>query len=321
MILVTGGAGFIGSHLCERLLFAGREVLCFDNFNNYYDPQIKEQNIAGATKNISFTLVRGDILDIELLDKVFSQYKPEKIVHLAAIAGVRSSLVSPAMYADVDIKGTINLLEAGKKYKVKQFIFGSSSSVYGINKKVPFSEDDPADFQVSPYAVAKKAGELYYKAYHHLYGIPTTILRFFTVYGPRQRPDMAIHKFTRLMMEGKPVPMFGNGSSERDYTYVDDCVDGIMAAINKPLDFEIINLGNSTMIQLKDLIALIAGKLGKHPEIEQSGDQSGDVPVTCADISKATELLDYRPRVQIGEGIERFVSWYSEMVFPGRSQS
>lgn len=311
-VLVTGGAGFIGSHLCERLLARDYEVLCLDNFNDFYDPKLKEQNIAQASKHPNFTLVRGDILDQGLLERVFSQYKPEKIVHLAAIAGVRPSIVSPTKYVDVDIKGTVNLLEIAKKYGIKQFVFGSSSSVYGLNEKVPFSEGDPTDLQASPYATAKKADELYCKTYHHLYGIPITILRFFTVYGPKQRPDMAIRKFTELMMEGKPIPMFGDGTSRRDYTYIDDCIDGIMAAIEKPFDFEIFNIGNSSTVKLKDLIELIAAKLEVNPKIEQLPEQSGDVPITYADISKARSLLGYNPKVALEKGIERFVQWCSE---------
>ena len=313
MILVTGGAGFIGSHLVERLLQEGYEVLCLDNFNDYYDPKLKERNISAALKQPNFTLVRGDILDEGLLQDIFEKYRIEKIVHLAALAGVRPSLVAPMRYVEVDIKGTVNLLEAAREHAVKQFIFGSSSSVYGINKKVPFSEEDPTELQASPYATAKKAGELYCRTYHHLYRIPTTILRFFTVYGPRQRPDMAIHKFTRLMLAGKPVPMFGDGSSARDYTYIDDCIDGIMAALEKPFDFEIFNLGNSSAVQLRELIELIGRKLGVEPQIERLPEQPGDVPVTYADISKARALLGYNPKVTLEEGIERFIKWYNDL--------
>lgn len=312
MILVTGGAGFIGSHLCDRLLDEGHKVLCLDNFNDFYDPKLKEQNLAQASRHPNFTLVRGDILDQELLERVFSRYRPEKIVHLAAIAGVRPSITSPTKYVDVDIKGTVNLLEVAKRYEIKQFIFGSSSSVYGLNKKIPFSEDDPTHLQASPYATAKKAGELYCRTYHHLYGIPITILRFFTVYGPRQRPDMAIRKFTELMIEGKPIPMFGDGTSERDYTYIDDCIDGVMTAIERPFDFEVFNIGNSSTVKLKDLIELIAKKIGVNPEIEQLPEQRGDVPITYADISKARSLLGYNPKISLEEGIEKFVYWYGE---------
>jgi len=319
---VTGGAGFIGSHLCDRLLYEGHKVLCLDNFNDFYDPKLKQQNIAQASRHPNFTLVKGDILDTELLNNIFSgNYKsrttnsaPRTIIHLAALAGVRPSIASPLKYVDTDIKGTVNLLEIAKKYEIKQFIFGSSSSVYGPNGKIPFSEDDPTDLQVSPYATAKKAGELYCRTYHHLYGIPTTILRFFTVYGPRQRPDMAIRKFTELMSEGKPIPMFGDGTSERDYTYIDDCIDGVMAAIERPFDFEVFNLGSSTTVKLKDLIGLIAEKLRVNPRIEQLPEQPGDVPITYADISKARSLLGYNPRVSLEEGIEKFVYWHREQL-------
>ena len=310
MILVSGGAGFIGSHLCDRLIAKGYPIICLDNFNDFYDPSIKEDNILQAQKYAKFTLVRGDILDEELLEQLFSKHRIEKIVHLAALAGVRPSIISPTRYVDVDVKGTVCLLEAARKYNIKQFIFGSSSSVYGFNEKVPFSEDDHTDLQVSPYATAKKAGELYCKTYHHLYEIPITILRFFTVYGPRQRPDMAIHKFVKLMVEKKPIPMFGSGLSERDYTYIDDCIDGIIAAIEKPFGFKVFNLGNSTTVKLVDLIELIAEKLGVIQQIECLPEQPGDVPITWADISEACSLLDYSPRISLDDGIERFVQWY-----------
>jgi len=326
-ILVTGGAGFIGSHLCERLLAEGHKVICFDNFNDFYDPELKEQNIAKAKEQHNATLVRGDICNVSLLDSLFSEQvlkqahvsrltiqgsKPNIVVHLAAMAGVRSSIASPTRYVDVDIKGTVNLLEMAQKYGVRQFIFGSSSSVYGPNGKAPFFEEDPTNFQISPYAVAKKAGELYCRTYHHLYGISITILRFFTIYGPRQRPDMAIRKFTELMTEKKPIPMFGDGTSERDYTYIDDCINGIIAAIEKPFDFEIFNIGNSSTVKLRALIDLIAERLRVDPKIEQLPEQPGDVPITYADISKARSLLGYNPKVSLKEGIERFVQWYSE---------
>lgn len=320
-ILITGGAGFIGSHLCERLLKEGYIVTCLDNFNDFYNPEIKEENISKAKEHSNYTLIRGDILDKDLLHKIFGgemepltpntqDLKPKKVVHLAAIAGVRASIADPQEYVDVDIKGTLNLLEIAKEYDIEQFIFASSSSVYGMNKKVPFSEDDSVNNQASPYAAAKRSAELFCKTYNHLYNIPITVLRFFTVYGPRQRPDMAIHKFTRLMMEGKPIPMYGDGSSERDYTYIDDCIDGIMKALENPFDFQIFNLGNSTTIKLKDLIDLIAEKLGIEPKIEQLPDQPGDVPITYADIKKAKVMLGYTSKTIIEKGIERFIDWY-----------
>ena len=314
-LLVTGGAGFVGSHLCESLLMKNYKVICFDNFNDFYDPKIKENNIANTLTNRNFTLIRGDILDKELLENIFYKHDINKIIHLAAIAGVRPSLVDPNKYIEVDIKGTVNLLEVAKKHKIKQFIFGSSSSAYGINPKVPFSEEDRVDLQISPYATAKRAGELYCATYNHLYGIPITILRFFTVYGPRQRPDMAIHKFVRLMSQEKPISMFGNGESERDYTYVDDVVAGIVQAMQKTYKFEIFNLGNSKMVKLRELIEIIADKLNVNPMIEQFSEQPGDVSITCADISKAKRMLGYNPSTPIEEGIENFIEWYIKRDF------
>lgn len=305
----------------------GYEVICVDNFNDYYDPKLKEQNIAQASNHPNLTLIRGSVLDTELLENIFSgnveritsnvepdtrDLRPKKIIHLAALAGVRISIALPNDYVDVDIKGTINLLEIARKHRVKQFIFGSSSSVYGLNEKVPFSEDDPTELQISPYATAKKAGELYCRTYHYLYGVPVTILRFFTVYGPRQRPDMAIRKFTKLMMEKRPISMFGDGTSKRDYTYIDDCIDGVMAAIERPFKFEVFNIGNFSTVKLKCLVDLIAGKLGVNPKIERLPEQLGDVPITHADISKARRLLRYNPKVPLEEGVEYFISWYTK---------
>ncbi len=312
-ILVTGGAGFIGSHLCEKLLEGGYRVVCLDNFNDYYDPKIKENNITNILSHKNFLLVRGDILDIKFLENIFSKEGIERIVHLAAVAGVRPSLLSPALYVDVDIKGTVNLLEIARKYKIKQFIFGSSSSVYGVNSKVPFSEKDPLLLQISPYATAKRAAELYCATYHHLYGIPITIFRFFTVYGPRQRPDMAIHKFTKLMVEGKQVPVFAKGKSERDYTYIDDILQGLMKSIENTFDFEIFNLGNSKTIGLMELIEIISKELGMKPNLKLLPEQQGDVRITYADISKAEKILGFRPKTNIETGVNKFVTWYKEL--------
>lgn len=311
-ILITGGAGFIGSNLCDKILEKDYNLICLDNFNDFYDPKIKEDNIANALKHKNFTLIRGDILNKGLLEKIFSKYDIDSVIHLAAIAGVRLSLVSPEKYVDVDIKGTVNLLEVVKEYKLKQFIFGSSSSVYGINSKIPFSEEDRVDLQISPYATAKRAAELYCATYHYLYKIPITILRFFTVYGPRQRPDMAIHKFTDLMIQGKFIPIFGDGRSERDYTYIDDVTDAIISAIEKRYDFEIFNIGNSKLIRLCDLIQIIADNLGIIPKIKKLPDQPGDVPITYADISKTKKMLGYNPSTPIEEGISKFIKWHGK---------
>ena len=310
MILVTGGAGFIGSHLIDRLLDEGQEVVCIDNFNDYYSPEIKRSNIALASKNPRFHLEEGDICDFPFLEAVFERYPIEEIVHLAARAGVRPSIAEPRLYEEVNGLGTVNLLELARRYKVSSFIYGGSSSVYGAASRVPFSEDDPCDRPISPYAATKRANELMCYTYHHLYGIKVTVLRFFTVYGPRQRPEMAIHKFTRLIDQGEEIPLFGDGSSKRDYTYIDDIIQGIMAARQKAYPFEIFNLGESRTTDLITLVRLIEENLGKKARIRWLPDQPGDVPLTYADISKARRMLGYNPQVPIEEGIRRFVEWY-----------
>lgn len=307
-VLVTGAAGFIGSHLCERLLRDGWNVVGVDNFDDFYDPQIKRQNISECLKNSSFQLVEADIRDSAAMEKAVSG-GIEIIVHLAARAGVRPSIAQPLLYADVNINGTMVLLEAAKKYKIAQFVFGSSSSVYGNNKKVPFSEDDNVDFPISPYAATKKAGELICHTYHHLYAINITCLRFFTVYGPRQRPDLAIHKFARLIEQGKPIPVFGDGTMMRDFTYIDDIIDGVVAAMQKCSGFNIYNLGESRPITVNDLVAQIEGALGKKAEKEYLPPQPGDVERTYADVTKAIEELGYKPRTTIERGLAEFVKW------------
>ena len=312
-ILVTGGAGFIGSHLVERLLGEGQRVICLDNFDPFYEHKIKRTNLHTALNNPNFTLVEGDIRDATCLKTLFEQYPIEKVVHLAARAGVRASIENPQLYEEVNIKGTLNLLEGCKEFPIEQFIFGSSSSVYGVNGKVPFSEDDKIEMPISPYAASKRAGELFCYTYHHLYGIPITCLRFFTVYGSRQRPEMAIHKFTRLIDEGKDINMFGDGTSKRDYTYISDIIDGIMGALDKPFGFEIFNLGESQTVELRYLISLIEQNLGKTAKIKRLPEQPGDVPITFADISKSQKLLNYNPKVKIEEGVEKFVDWYKRV--------
>ncbi|MCK4375008.1 MAG: GDP-mannose 4,6-dehydratase [Candidatus Brocadiae bacterium] len=311
-VLVTGGAGFIGSHLLDRLVEGGRWAVCLDNFDDLYSPQVKRANIADALASGRVELVEGDIRDAELCRSLLARDDVRAVVHLAARAGVRPSIEQPALYQQVNCEGTVNLLEAARlAHGVEKFIFGSSSSVYGINSKIPFSEDDPIAQPISPYAATKRAGELLCHVYHHLYGLPVVCLRFFTVYGPRQRPDLAIHKFTRLIANGEPIPVYGDGTSRRDYTYYSDVVDGIMAALEAPLDFEIINLGNSEPVELHRLIELIEECLGREARIERLPDQPGDVPVTYADISKARRLLGYEPRFPIGQGIADFVEWFS----------
>lgn len=312
-ILVTGGAGFIGSHLCEALLDAGHEVVSIDNFNDYYDPQIKRRNVAHLLCRNHYSLIEGDILDAARLTEIFRQSKFDVVVHLAARAGVRPSIREPLLYQKVNVEGATNLLELARNFGVGKFIFGSSSSVYGENKKVPFSEDDPVDHPISPYAATKRAGELICYTYHHLYQLPVTCLRFFTVYGPRQRPDMAIHKFTKSIFEHKKITMFGDGSSRRDYTYISDIIDGITKSIIHCKGYHIYNLGESKTIELRALIQLIAESLGKQPLIEALPEQPGDVPITYADISKAKEEIGYDPKVGIEEGVKLFVKWFEEV--------
>ncbi len=311
-VLITGGAGFIGSHLSDRLLKEGSRVICLDNFDTFYDPQIKRENINPFLSNKNYTLIEGDIRDLKLLADIFSGKKPDVIVHIAARAGVRPSIKEPLLYLDVNMRGTANLLEMARDYKVKKFIFASSSSVYGENKKVPFSEDDNVDCPISPYAATKKGGELICFTYHHLYNIPVVCLRFFTVYGPGQRPEMAIHKFTRMIYEGRSIPVYGDGTSKRDYTYINDIIDGIAASIHKEYAYEIINLGESQTVGLMELISLIEENLQKKAVIEWLPVQPGDVPITYADIDKARRLLAYAPCVNIKEGINRFVTWFME---------
>jgi UDP-glucuronate 4-epimerase len=310
--LITGGAGFIGSHLVDRLLATDVEsITVVDDFNDFYQPEIKHENIRQHLTDSRYTLIEADIRDRSALAPVFADRKFDAIVHLAARAGVRPSLAEPELYSDTNINGTLNLLELARKHNVKQFVFGSSSSVYGINAKVPFSEDDPIRQPISPYAATKGAGELLCHTYSHLYGLRCVCLRFFTVYGPRQRPDLAIHKFARLISDGKPIPVFGDGTTRRDYTYVDDIIAGVTAAINyDKSDYEVINLGESRTVELRELISLLEKELDAHAIIDRQPPQPGDVPQTFADITKARELLGYNPQTQIEDGIHRFVEWF-----------
>ena len=309
-ILVTGGAGFIGSHLCERLLREGFSVICLDNFSDFYDPKLKEDNVKEMIGNKKLSLVRGDILDKNLLKKIFSANKIFKIVHWAAIPGVRQSIKTPFDYIDVDIKGTVNLLEMAKEYKVFQFIFGSSSTVYGQDSKSPFSEDETNLIPVSPYGVSKLSAEIFCRTYSKLYKIPTTILRFFCVFGPRERPELVLPKFVALAEAGKAISQYGSGESARDYTYIDDIVEGIMKAVKKEFSFEIFNLGNSSPVKLKDLIKTIGEKLKVELKIENMPDQLGDVPITYANISKSKKILGWHPKVSLGAGVDKFLIWH-----------
>ncbi len=311
-ILVTGGAGFIGSHLVDQLLTEGDwSVTVIDDFNNFYDPAIKRRNVVEHQKNPAYELFKADIRDKPALESIFKQKEFNCIVHLAARAGVRPSLEEPLLYAETNINGTMNLLELARERSIKQFVFGSSSSVYGINAKVPFGEEDPIRQPISPYAATKGAGELLCHTYTHLYGMRSVCLRFFTVYGARQRPDLAIHKFARLISEQKPIPVFGDGTTRRDYTFVKDIIAGVRAAIDyDQSDYEVINLGESRTVELRELISLLEHELGQTARIDRQPMQPGDVPQTYADITKARRLLGYNPETQIEEGIHRFVEWF-----------
>jgi UDP-glucuronate 4-epimerase len=316
-LLVTGGAGFIGSHLTRRLLGRGDRVTVLDDFNDFYDPARKRRNVEPFLAEPAYRLVEGDIRDEALVGRLFTEHADDRgpfdaVVHLAARAGVRPSLSEPILYEDVNCIGTLRLLEAARRHGPQTFVFGSSSSVYGINEKVPFAEDDPVDLPISPYATTKRTGELLCFNYAHLYGLRCSCLRFFTVYGPAQRPEMAIHKFTDLLSRGKAVPLYGDGTTRRDYTYVDDIVDGLVAALDLQPKFEVLNLGGAETTALVDLVHMLAGELAVEPRIDYLPEQPGDVPITYADVGKARRLLGYSPRVPIREGLERFVSWYKQ---------
>jgi UDP-glucuronate 4-epimerase len=311
--LVTGGAGFIGSHVCERLLHDKHAVWAFDDLNNFYDPQLKRRNLREIQSLAKpFEFVHGNLTNRAALDEIFSSVKFDQVIHLAARAGVRPSLEEPALYQRVNVEGTVNVLEAARKNRVKKIIIASSSSVYGVNSKVPFSESDPIFSAISPYAASKLACEALGHVYHHVYGMDVAMLRFFTVYGPRQRPDLAIRKFTELIHTGKPIPVFGDGSMERDYTYITDTLDGVIACTKKEFGFEIFNLGESQTVTLNRLIELLEAALGKKAVIDRQPVQPGDVPITLADISKARDRLGYNPQVKIEQGIKLFADWFQK---------
>jgi UDP-glucuronate 4-epimerase len=311
-ILVTGGAGFIGSNLVDRLLAEGDwRVTVVDDFNNFYSPEIKRANISHHFDSPDYSLIETDIRDRSALEEVFEGSRFDCIVHLAARAGVRPSLKEPLLYCETNVNGTMNLLEMAREHQVRQFVFGSSSSVYGINAKVPFSEDDPIRQPISPYAATKGAGELLCHTYSHLYGIRSVCLRFFTVYGARQRPDLAINKFASLIHKGEPIPVYGDGSTRRDYTYIDDIISGVRAAIDYDKSiYEVINLGESQTVELRQLIALLEKELDREAIIDRQPMQPGDVPQTFAEIEKARRLLGYDPQTKIEDGIKRFVQWF-----------
>lgn len=309
--LVTGGAGFIGSHVCERLLRDWHSVWIYDDLNPFYDPKLKEANL-GEIESLGrpFEFVKGDICDRSALDKLFSKVKFDVVIHIAARAGVRPSIQEPALYQRVNVEGTVNVLEAARLNGVRKVIMASSSSVYGVNSKVPFREQDPIFQAISPYAASKLACESLGHVYHRLYDMDIVMLRFFTVYGPRQRPDLAIRKFSQMILDGKPIPVFGDGSTARDYTYIDDILNGITACISRKFGYEIINLGESQIVRLDQLIELLEDALGKKAILDTQPMQPGDVPLTFADVTKARRLLGYEPQVKIEEGIRRFARWF-----------
>ncbi|MGH7321996.1 MAG: SDR family NAD(P)-dependent oxidoreductase [Candidatus Rokuibacteriota bacterium] len=319
-VLVTGGAGFIGSHVAERLLMAGHAVWAFDDLNPFYDPAIKRRNLREIESlGKPFTFVSGDLTDRAGLDALMAGTRFDQVIHLAARAGVRPSLAEPALYQRVNVEGTVNLLEAARLAGVRKIILASSSSVYGVNAKLPFSERDPIFAAISPYAASKLACEALGHVYHHVYGMDVAVLRFFIVYGPRHRPDLAIHKFARLIDAEKPIPVYGDGSTARDYTYVSDTVDGVIACTEREFGYEILNLGESRTVTLGALIELLEQALGKPALIDRQPPQPGDVPITYADIGKAGAQLGYHPRVEIEEGIRRFVEWFRRVSLTGES--
>ncbi len=313
---ITGGAGFIGSTLSERLLKEGNKVVTIDNFCDFYNPKIKENNVKELLKNPNFKLYRKDTRDRQAIKEIFDDNNIDIVMHLAAMAGVRPSIENPILYQEVNCMGTQNILEEMKLHNIKNLVMASSSSVYGNCKEVPFREDMVVDFAISPYAATKKANEVMTHVYHKLFDMNVIMLRFFTVYGPKQRPDLAINKFTRLMLEGKEIPMFGDGTTSRDYTYIDDIVDGIVKACNYALTnkevYEILNIGNSSPTSLKEMINTIAEALKVTPNIKQLPMQPGDVDRTYADISKAKKLIGYEPKTPFKEGINNFIKWYKE---------
>ena len=309
-VLVTGGAGFIGSHACERLLRDGHRVAVLDDLNDFYSPAAKQTNLDTIAQTGPVEFYCGDIVDEAFVAQTLRASRPQAVIHLAARAGVRPSLEQPLLYGRVNVLGTISLLEACRKFGVAKFVFASSSSIYGVANRVPFSEEDFLNMPVSPYAATKIAGEKLAYTYAHLYGLRVVCLRFFTVFGPRQRPDLAIRKFTTMIDRDQPIPVFGDGTSGRDYTFIEDTVQGIMGALTYDCPFDVFNLGNSHPVRLIDLIRTIETALGKKAKIQWLGDQPGDVPITYADISKAQKILGYNPQTSLKAGIDKFLDWY-----------
>ena len=311
-VLVTGAAGFIGSHLCERLCARGDQVIGFDSFDPFYPREVKEANLAGLRKDARFALVEGDVRDVAALNRAFEQGRPEVVVHLAALAGVRPSLLDPARYADVNVTGTQRIVDGVREHGARRLVFASSSSVYGLDSHPPFKESDPCLKPVSPYASTKRSGELLLFTAHHLYALDITCLRFFTVFGPRQRPDLAIHKFARRIAAGQPIELFGDGTTSRDYTFIDDIIDGVVASIDQQAAepaYRIYNLGGSRPVPLSKLVELLGSAVGKQPVVTYGLEQPGDMKRTLADVTLSRKALGYSPKVSMEEGIARFVDW------------
>jgi len=313
-LLITGGAGFIGSHIADRRLACGDSVVVLDDFNDYYDPLVKRANVAPHLAEPRYRLVEGDIRNRELVFRLFADERFDAIVHLAARAGVRPSLEQPVLYEEVNCVATLHLLEAAVAHGKPRFLFASSSSVYGINSKLPFAEDDPIERPISHYATTKRAGELHVFSAHHLYGLPAACLRFFTVYGPRQRPEMAIARFIRGLESGEAIPFYGDGGSRRDYTFIDDIADGVEAALEATFEFEIVNLGSAHPVTLTELVEALEAATGRRARLDRRPVQAGDVPVTFASVAKAERLLAFRPRVTLEEGLRRSVAWFRSRV-------
>jgi UDP-glucuronate 4-epimerase len=310
-ILITGGAGFIGSALAKELMDRGDRVAIIDNFNDYYNPKLKHDRIKLFLKGYKFKLYKGDIRNGKLIEKIFRNYQPDKVIHLAAMAGVRNSLRDPKIYFDVNVMGSLNLLEAAVKYKIKNFVFASSSSVYGNNKKLPFSESDPVDTPISPYAASKKTDELIAHTYHHIYGLNVTALRFFTVYGPWGRPDMALFLFSDAITKGKPIEVFNHGKMSRNFTFIDDIVSGTIAVLDKCKGYNVMNIGGDREETLLRYIEVLEKNLGEKARKKMMPMQPGDVPKTVADIRKLRKL-GWKPTTRIDDGIKKFVQWYKE---------
>jgi len=310
-ILVTGGAGFIGSHLLDYLSRTTDEkLICIDDFNDYYPPERKRNNIAQLLSNGRLTVAEGDICDEPFCEAIFQEHRIEKVVHMAARAGIRASVDDPMLYQRTNSHGTLLMLELARRHGVKHFVFASSSSVYGDRDKAPFREEDIDHVPANPYGVTKRAGEMFCHVYHQLYGLSVVCLRFFSVYGPRNRPDMALHVFADAIREGKELPLFGDGSARRDFTYCDDVITAVSAALDLKPGFAIINIGNNRPIEVRELIAELEKGLGKQAKVKHLPPQRGDVKMTCADISRAQQLLDYKPSVTLSEGVPRFIEWY-----------